>query len=550
MLRITDLRVTEVTETSARITWRTNLPADTQVVWGKDSPCEFATPLDPRLTTRHVAVLDGLESGAYYSFTAISRDAAGTVASLDGQRFRTRGMSRFINLCDGIVAGAMRELPAMGTCVSWGDFDNDGDFDVFIGSERTKGSKLFRNGGDRFSNCTFVLPETYDGRARSAAWADFDMDGDADLLVVSSNMIWLFRNEGSPSWRFSDISHYIPPQARYDCEGAGWLDYNSDGLPDILVTNGRYGILLFENRSKRGVDFGDVSDAVGLGAKGFGRGFGDFISIVDYAGDGRTDFLYNLYSGILGRNIGGKFVEQRETGIDYYCSSTRKIGTAFGDYDNDGDMDLFVPQRGQSQLYRNESGRFIEVTESAGIIGGDYSVAAAWGDVNNDGLLDLYVANEFSDNRLYITLGDGRFRDEAEKYGVQQSSDRPRGTCFVDYDGDGDLDIYVRGYNPSDFFYENTLITENNHNYLKVRFAEDVPAIGARVSVFKDGELMGTREISGGEGYGSQPPPEAHFGLKPGKYKVIVRFTDGTTREMRVTVGASRRNVIFVKPRR
>jgi len=546
-LRISDIKVSGVDETSVVVSWRTNVPADSQVTWGKDSPGERASPLLSELEIEHSVLLRELEPGVTYSLCVISSDARHRTVSVEGPRFRTAGLARFEDLCNKRTARVLRNLPAMGAGIAWGDYDNDGDFDLFVASEANKGCRLFRNDGRVFSDRTGLSATGFGERGRSVAWADYNADGRLDILVVSSSAIRLFVNEGPPAWTFRDVSSLVPPQQRYDCEGAGWIDYNNDGKPDILVTNGKYGVLLFENRVAAGSGFVDVSGKAGLGARGFGAGFGDYVSIADYNGDGETDFLYNLYGGVVARNEGGRFVSDDGSGIAYFSASTRKLGTAFGDYDNDGRLDLFVPQRGGSKLYHNEGGgKFAEVTVSSGISASDSSVVAAWGDVDNDGYLDLFVGNEFMPSRLYINNGDGTFTDRTERYGVVTAGGRPRGTCFADFDGDGDVDLFVRNYNSPNVFYENGAAGARGHDHLAVRFGRKRSPIGAQVWLYDGDKLVGFREISGGAGYGSQEPPEAHFGAKPGRYRVRVRFTDGTARELHATVRAGRRNVVVV----
>jgi hypothetical protein len=290
-----------------------------------------------------------------------------------------------------------------------------------------------------------------------------------------------------------------------------------------------------------------VSAQVGLGPNGFGAGFGDYITLGDYNGDGRTDFLYNLYTGILGRNAGARFEKDDKAGVSYLCTSTRKLGTAFADYDNDGNVDIFVPQRDTSKLFHNKgNGTFEEVAKKAGIqTSGMDAVSATWGDINNDGFLDLFIGCEGSGNHLFLNNGDGTFRDVTQRFGLAGKGGRARGVTFVDYDDDGDLDLYVHNYQSPDYFYENDLVTSDNHNFVKVKFSPKRCAVGAVVRLLAaDGKLRGAREISGGQGLGCQEPPIAHFGAAPGRYKVTVHYTNGATAEREITVDPKGSNTL------
>jgi hypothetical protein len=481
----------------------------------------------------------------------VSADKSGLIISAVGPGLRTHGFSRLADICESSRGQAFKNLPPMGTGVAWADFNNDGRLDVFIASEGLAGSRLMRNTETGFVDVTAqTAKNTLGGRGRQAAWADYNGDGLPDLLLTSGQGIVLFTNQGPPGFTFKDDSALIPPQHGYDSEGAGWIDCNNDGKPDVFVANGRYGILVFENGGTPGKPaFRDVSAQVGLGPNGFGAGFGDYCTLGDYNGDGRTDFLYNLYTGIVGRNVGARFEKDDKAGINYLCTSTRKLGTAFGDYDNDGHMDIFVPQRGASKLYHNKGdGTFEDVAKKAGLIEATDmdAVSAAWGDINNDGFLDLFVGCEGSGNHIFLNNGDGTFRDATAKFGLAGDSGRARGVTFVDFDDDGDLDLYVHNFQSPDYFYENNLITTDNHNFVKVKFAPKGRCpIGATIRLFSaDGKPRGVREIFGGQGFGGQEPPIAHFGAAPGRYKVVVRFTNGTTAEKEIPVDPKGSNTV------
>lgn len=547
---ITEPRVAEVAEDSALVTWKTSVPADSQVIWTEHTAkatamLHYATPRQSELVLDHKVRIKPLRPGTDYSVTVVSATKEGLICSAEGPRFRTLGFSHMPDLAGTERGRIFANLPPMGTGLSWVDFDSDGRFDVFIASDSLAGSRLLKNTPQGFVDVTSLSANAFGGRGRQSAWADYNADGHPDLLVTSGRGMMLFTNDGPPNFTFRDSSSLLPQQRFYDTEGAGWLDYNNDGKPDILVTNGKYGILLFENT---GDSFRDVSTQAGLGESGFGAGMGDYITLGDYDGDGRTDFLYNLYTGILGRNVGGRFEKADNAGINYLCTSTRKLGTAFGDYDNDGYMDIFVPQRDASKLYRNKcNGQFEEVAKQAGLLTAPPmdAVSAAWGDVNNDGFLDLFVGCEGTQNRLFLNNGNGTFRDVTDTFGLAGTGGRARGITFVDYDNDGDLDIYVHNYQPPDYFYENPLITADNHNYVQVRFSPRRCAIGGEVRLLSaEGILHGMRQIFGAQGYGSQEPPMAHFGAAPGRYKVTVRYTNGHIAEKQVTVDSRGNNQV------
>lgn len=414
--------------------------------------------------------------------------------------------------------------------VSWADVNGDERLDALLCYG--EGNVLILNEGGTFKDGTKEL--RLHGGSRAAAWADYDGDGHPDLLTSNFR---LFTNTGG---RFRDDSRLIQAPGRRNPEGAGWIDYNGDGRPDILITNGEDGIRLLENTGKGPNWFRDVSDKAKLGAAGLGRGNGDFIAFADYDGDGYTDFLYNLGNGILAHNEGdGTFALDKESGIVLPGGAGYKRGISFADYDNDGDLDLFVPANGRARLYRNENdGTFTDVIAAAGDLAGatEPSFAAAWGDVNHDGFLDLFVCHTRGASRLYLGNGRGKFEDVSAAAGVTHLVPA-YAASFADVDGDGDLDLMVN-LDRRAVLAINNLDRAPNHGWLTVRVQARRGRIGAVVRALDArGRPLGLRELNGAESCGGQASPVAHFGLPVGKCRVSVALSDGRVAQKEVTIG-------------
>ncbi len=231
--------------------------------------------------------------------------------------------------------------------------------------------------------------------------------------------------------------------------GAVVDDFDGDGDLDIIVSSWDVRARLFYYRNdggrfvERGVAAGLVDQLGGLN-----------LEHADYDGDGDLDLLV-LRGAWLGgagehpnsllQNDGtGRFTDVTiEVGLGVAHHPTH--GAAFGDYDNDGDLDLYVANesipgsRRPSQLFRNDGGRFTDVAAAAGVLNHGYAKAAAWGDYDGDDDLDLYVSNLAGPNRLYRNDG-GRFTDVAAQLGVTGPKDSFP-AWFWDYDNDGHLDI-------------------------------------------------------------------------------------------------------------
>jgi FG-GAP-like repeat/ASPIC and UnbV len=254
-----------------------------------------------------------------------------------------------------------------------------------------------------------------------------------------------FVNEGSEA----GLNVRGPNQAG----GAIFDDFNGDGRPDLFMTSLDVdrGASLFIN--KGGGTFEDRSKEAGLDAQIYALN----VARTDYDNDGDLDVL--LLRGAwekpmrmsLLRNKGdGKFDDVTlAAGLGEPISSE---AAAWGDYDNDGLVDLYVcgeysntslDKRNLGRLYRNKGdGTFENVAEAAGVLNMGIGKGCAWGDYDGDGQLDLLVSNRTGACRLYRNLGDGKFHDEAPALGVT-GAHRSFACGFWDYDNDGRLDLLI-----------------------------------------------------------------------------------------------------------
>ena len=257
--------------------------------------------------------------------------------------------------------------------------------------------------------------------------------------------------------RFANIAPALGLDTFDMCGGAVADDFDNDGYLDIVVStwDTRGQIRYFRN-NRDGTFTERTAEAGLLGLYG-----GLNMVQADYDNDGDVDLLVlrGAWLGADGRhpnsllqNDGaGTFSDvtfDAGLGEAHYPSPT----AAWGDYDNDGDLDLYVGNEtsralvAPSQLFRNNGdGTFTDVAEAAAVMNYRYAKAAVWGDYDGDGLQDLYVSNYRGNNRLYRNTGRGFFIDEAPRLGVAG----PTGSFpawFWDVDNDGLLDLYVSAY--------------------------------------------------------------------------------------------------------
>jgi hypothetical protein len=245
--------------------------------------------------------------------------------------------------------------------------------------------------------------------------------------------------------------------------GSNFDDFTGDGLPDLFTTSldADRGASLYVNLGNG--KFEDRSDASGLADQIYALN----LTRTDFDNDGRLDVLLlrggweNPMRMSLLRNTGNGVFE--DVTIDAgMAEPIAGESAAWGDYDNDGLLDVFVcgefvspfsgggtaqgDPRNRCRLYHNEgNGRFVNVADKAGVAEEQCSKGCAWGDYDGDGQLDLFVSNMNTRCRLYRNEGGGKFRDIAPELGVT-GPDRGFACWFWDYDNDGRLDLYVNDY--------------------------------------------------------------------------------------------------------
>ncbi len=269
----------------------------------------------------------------------------------------------------------------------------------------------------------------------------------------------VFASAPVPGGRWRNLGPALGVDALDLAGGAVVDDFDNDGVLDLITSTWDPCGPLRAFRGDGQGGFEDAAEAWGLS----GQLGGLNLLHADYNDDGRLDLLVlrgawlleegrirnSLLRNELGGNL-GRFVDVSEdAGLAEPAYPTQTA--AWGDYDGDGDLDLYVGNEASeaheypSQLFRNlGDGAFEDVAATAGVGNLRYAKGVAWGDVDNDGDLDLYVSN-FGANRLYLN-DRGVFADAAVRTGVTEPERESFATWFFDYDNDGDLDLYVGDY--------------------------------------------------------------------------------------------------------
>jgi hypothetical protein len=290
---------------------------------------------------------------------------------------------------------------------TWGDYDNDGYPDLFV-SNYSENNCLYHNSGNGTFTKILAGPVVNDGgRSTGAAWSDYDRDGWLDLFVCNRNTVnFLYHNNGNGT--FTRILTGEIATDVNNSNGCAWADYDNDGNPDLFVANVGTPNGLYRNN-------GDATfTRVRPGPIATDSSFCDGASWGDFDNDGNLDLL--VPTGVLGtyvdlfyhNNGGGSFSKITGTMVDTPVRWSG--GSGWMDFDNDGGLDLFVGgYDGSNRLYTNSGdGQFAKVDTGVPATDGNYIMGCGWSDYDRDGWPDLFLArnNYFGGNNcLYHNEG-------------------------------------------------------------------------------------------------------------------------------------------------
>jgi hypothetical protein len=466
----------------------------------------------------------------------------------------------------------------MGAGVAVFDYDLDGDLDVYLVQGPVEsGSRLFRNelvprGVLRFTDVTAESGAGRGGFGMGAAVGDYDNDGDPDLFVTGFGATTLFRNNGNGT--FTDVTRQAGVEDHRWSTSAAFVDYDRDGLLDLFVAGYlNYTIAankpcyaptgepdycnpsiypgipsrLFRNRGDG--TFADVTADSGIGSSA-GKALG--VVCFDYDRDGWID-IFVADDGVanhLWHNRNGAFEEVAlPSGVAYSSDGKAQAGMGVdaADFDNNGADDLFVTNlvHETNNLYRNDGhGNFTDDIVPSGMaqLSRLYTgFGTRFLDFDHDGLLDLFVVNGAvtrveaqrgsaypfrQPNQLFVNRG-GRF-EEALRFTIE---DVGRGAALGDLDNDGDLDLVVSNNNGP----ARLLLNETGSRLpsLQIRLEgtrSNRQGLGARVALLRGGNPVMWRRAQTDGSYLSASDSRVHFGLgnSPQYSGILVEWPGGS----------------------
>ena len=486
--------------------------------------------------------------------------------------------------------------PAVASGSAWGDYDNDGDADLFVTNSGGP-NYLFRNDSDLNGD---GLPDFTDVAAaagvsspatdcHSCTFIDYDNDGDEDLFVTKWGANSLYRNQliETGAAVFEDVTTSSGIYSTSRCITSAWGDYNGDGFLDLYLSN--YWLCLLENdmsldflyKNNGDGTFEDVTrflcpdSCSALNGLTFSAGW------TDYDNDGDLDvYAVNDYitrttwPNILWRNDGpdgsGGWLFTDASVLSGANLAINSMGLGVGDYDNDGWIDFAISNIGPNKLlHNNGDGTFSDVSAAAGIEraitpGGAESIT--WGTVffdhDNDRWLDLYfVAGMISGaavpqpNAFFHNNANGTFEDVSLESGLDDTL-RGRSASIADFDEDGFVDVFVGNLNWKDIgsttpfllFHNGSRNLGNAHHWLTVTVEGTVSnrdGIGTRLYLTAPDGTKQMREITSGPTYGGGDQRAGFFGLGEDNTGVLtVRWPTGVVEDLGTVTADQRLHVV------
>jgi hypothetical protein len=412
------------------------------------------------------------------------------------------------------AAGLTKQLGGL-SCVQ-ADYNNDGHMDIFVPRgawlDHPIRPSLLRNNGDgTFTDVTQEAGLTHPVNSISASWADFDNDGLLDLFVCCEKQPnLLYRNKGDGT--FEEVAGRAGVQGNgTHCKGAAWIDYDNDGYPDLFLNN-LYGTAQLFHNNRDGT-FTDVTQAMGID----GPRMGFSCWAWDYDNDGYLDLFATSYD---------RSVEDVVRGM-------------LGQPHN----------KPTGKLYRNLGGKgFRDVTKEAGLDGVYATMGSNFGDFDNDGYLDIYLGTGDPDlqtlvpNRMFKNVAGQRFADITASSGTGHLQ-KGHGVACGDWRRTGAIDIFMEtGGATNGDKYHNVLFLNpgQGNNWLTVKLVgkkTNRAAVGARLKAVTAGAAPLTvhRHVSSGSSFGANPLQQT-LGLGKADRVAVLEIhwpTSGTTQVFR-----------------
>jgi len=460
--------------------------------------------------------------------------------------------SLFIGLTCGVFAQAFVEVSEQarinhgnrnsGVAVS--DFDSDGWDDVYV-SVRDGVNRLYRNEGDgTFTDVAAELGLDYNGDTRTSGWGDINNDGHPDLYLgndLQDDQLYLNNGDGT----FSDITASAQILNKERPYSILFADIDHDGFLDMYIANFQSENKLYKNNGDN--TFTDIT--MWSGALDIQNNMGAVF--FDYDNDGDED-LYLCHDGqanILYENDGsGQFADKSVvSGLNFDGFG---MGVDVADINRDGYMDIYITNLFENVLFLNNGDKtFTDIAASAGV--DDYGMG--WGtnfvDVDKDGWVDIHVANDsyFSaySNVIYRNKGDLTFEKVLQNNPIT-STQGAFGSACLDINRDGAVDLFIAnaGVNNGDHnqLFKNETVVNHFIGLQLIGVTSNRDAIGAKIYIQDEQGRKHYDVVTSGTGFASQNSSMMHFGLGASlnTFQIIIEWPSGISQTINTSLAADK----------
>ncbi len=397
------------------------------------------------------------------------------------------------------LSESLPETWALSSGVNLQDWNDDGHLDLMI-TNQGSANEVYDGAG----NWSFI-PHAEDfanfpSGCLSAAFADYDADGDLDLYLSTQNLPNFLGENNQGVFSYVQMDSL---QRSTSVGSSSWCDHNGDGHLDVLIAATDSTSLLMTSDGE-----GDYTNSTAGALAEIGRCLA--VAWADYDNDGDQD-VYVVQDGQADKLINnGDGFSLVEGGAVAHEGAGR--GASWGDYDNDGDLDLYLAVDGDTnQLLKNNGDDGFSAAQSGPLANDGPGRSGIWGDWDNDGDLDLFLTNCGSSDHLLRNNG-GSFSDTQDT--VFAAPDSSEGAAWGDIDNDGDLDLLVGIRGGRTHLYRNNTVNQNHWLKLDLRSLHGMTgSVGARVYLTTGVDSVQIREVATGGGWCSSDDLVVHFGL-------------------------------------